>query len=105
MTVGLYLQRATAWRLLKFNIARAVGESWLMSQWIKCSDRMPLPFVFVLISVEKIKIHWNGLKIQIAMLENDDEFPESSIWSTPGGKYNFKPQAVTHWMPLPEPPK
>lgn len=61
-----------------------------MSGWIKCSDRMPEDMADVLVTDgEEVKsMWWNG-----------DE------WDSWVSKYSIDSWDVTHWMPLPEPPK
>lgn len=56
-----------------------------MQEWISVKDRLPDPFVDVLVSR-------NG-KISIDYYEEDGSFA-----------YDFKGRRVTHWMPLPQPP-
>lgn len=57
-----------------------------MRKWIKCSERMPEErdgFVF---------LTWNGRYIGKELFL--------------GGVFQcLKPEAITHWMPLPEPPE
>ena len=60
-----------------------------MSEWIKCSDRLPDDGVWVLIYQE-------GYVFDMASYsERNDLFENGYEWL----------EGVTHWMPLPEPPK
>jgi hypothetical protein len=58
-----------------------------VSEWIKCGDRLPEKHEFILIA-------WDG----------EQYFPydkiERKTMTTQGKK-----SKITHWMPLPEPPK
>ncbi len=61
-------------------------------EWIKCSDRSPLPFFHVLLfdAAEGICVgYWNG--------EIFSHYPHNH-----DGTLLFN---ITHWMDLPEPPK
>lgn len=63
-----------------------------MTEWIKCSERMPghgLPVLVVGNDVVQKNIYeWDG-----------------STWQDWRGDYDECPEsAFTHWMPLPEPP-
>ena len=64
-----------------------------MSEWIKCSDRLPVT------NGEEI-VCWNGKWSRVGCYIN----------SLKHGVTFFSPHderliGVTHWMPLPEPPK
>jgi hypothetical protein len=72
-----------------------------MSKWIKCSERMPEPIMFVL--------GYAPLdKVVLMMLLDDEETLEDGkpIWRVCGCEesWSFLLEAVTHWMPLPDPP-
>ncbi len=67
-----------------------------MSEWISIKDRFP---AFSETVIASAKIH-NSTLVTIAYFnESTKEFD----WVVPG-LFTQKP-AVTHWMPLPEPPK
>ena len=57
-----------------------------MSEWISVKDRLPKPF-------ESVLVFRDG-KISI-------DYSEENGWFA----YDFNGKRVTHWMPLPEPPK
>jgi hypothetical protein len=65
-----------------------------MSHWIACADQMPLPGVGVLIT--------DGHLITVGALS-----PIGPRWWVGHGfsgwewEYDFRPEAVTHWQPLP----
>jgi hypothetical protein len=87
-----------------------------MSEWIRCSDRLPPVGAYVL-------AYWNGdmdvLKMETEPFdvasedkplfipaEGEEEVPDvlESIYWLDGGECELEVE-VTHWMPLPEPPK
>ncbi len=61
-----------------------------MNEWINCSERMPQVMEDVLVTDgEEVKsMWWNGNK-----------------WDSWLSRYSLDSDDVTHWMPLPEPPK
>ncbi len=59
-----------------------------MSQWIKCSDRMPDDYQDVLVT--------NGTEIDL-------QFTVKGDWVLPN--FGYKDVKISHWMPLPEPPE
>lgn len=63
-----------------------------MSEWIKCSERMPDYFVDVLITDgEHVELNWwDGVEWDCWAERNSDMRTYDD---------------VTHWMPLPEPPE
>lgn len=62
-----------------------------MSEWISVNDRMPKYGVMVLVA--------NGKHVMMAFTFRENN---SVYWSTEDGIILID---VTHWMPLPEPPK
>jgi hypothetical protein len=67
-----------------------------VNRWIPCSERLPEIDKDVLVYYTL----WKDNPIHIAHLQYDCMLFESS-----DGEFNFKASAVTHWMPLPEPPE
>lgn len=65
------------------------------TEWIKCSDILPPVHQDVLVFYPP----WGDDAIQVAHLLYD-----GSLWDV-CGEFNFGLYAVTHWMPLPEPPE
>lgn len=60
-----------------------------MSEWISVNDRLPK-------TMELVFVYRKGLDIvRIEYLMNDGEWFNDDIYKA----------SVTHWMPLPEPPK
>ena len=76
---------AIAWRE---NITKAIEELSKQSEWISVDDRMPNREGTYLVYT------WKG---HILMCNCFDYFLN--------GKLRFDNYTVTHWMPLPEPPK
>jgi hypothetical protein len=63
-----------------------------MSEWIKCSERMPEPNM-------KILAHSKRCKHFFAVRKNRVRLP----WEFVDGDTCY--EKITHWMPLPEPPQ
>ena len=66
-----------------------------VKQWISVKDRLPEIGKSVLIYYPK----WDGDEIQVAKLEDDGMMFDIC------GEFNIGTGVITHWMPLPEPPK
>ena len=66
-----------------------------INKWISVKDRLPEIGQPVLICIPK----WEGEEIQAAKLESDGKMFEVC------GEFYAGTWDVTHWMPLPEPPK
>lgn len=64
-------------------------------KWISVKERLPEIGRSVLIYYPK----WDGDEIQVAKLEDDEMMFDIC------GEFNIGTGAVTHWMPLPKPPK
>ena len=61
-----------------------------MSNWISVDDEMP--------ECEEIVNTWNGCEIEVDYCDIEVDFGGVYFANDEGGN-------VTHWMPLPEPPK
>lgn len=72
-----------------------------MGEWIKCSEQMPEPDVWVLIC----NVQLGG--VDMGIYRNDEYLEDDEHWQNEQGEpieaYSSWP--VTHWMPLPEPPE
>lgn len=66
-----------------------------VNQWISVKERLPEIEKSVLIYYPK----WDGDEIQVAKLEGDGMMFDIC------GEFNIGTGVITHWMPLPEPPK
>ena len=66
-----------------------------VNQWISVKDRLPEIGKSVLINYPK----WDGDEIQVAKLEDNGMMFDIC------GEFNIGTGVITHWMPLPEPPK
>ena len=74
--------------------APTIGAQPVMSDWIKCSERMPPIGKDVLVYVRT----WYSHNVQFAYRYSE------SIWSIPQ-HCGVNNDSVSHWMPLPDPPK
>ena len=72
-----------------------------MSEWIKCSDRLPKieewRSTFIVYGSPKCGSHCNDFQVMEAYYRREDK-----CWEF--GEYDC-PINVTHWMPLPKPPE
>ncbi|PLR48673.1 hypothetical protein CYR40_05775 [Chimaeribacter arupi] len=66
-----------------------------MSDWIKCSDRMPPSYMPVKVKTLRGR---TGVMYRAFRWRKAVGFGEFKISEVPG-------DMVTHWMPLPEPPE
>ena len=66
-----------------------------VNQWISVKDRLPEIGKSVLVYYPK----WDGDEIQVAKLEDDGMMFDIC------GEFNIGTGVITHWMPLPKPPK
>ena len=66
----------------------------IVQEWISVKDRLPNYFEHVLINVPRDKPF---ATVHEAYLRKD------GLWNT--GLYRYNKEDVTHWMPLPQPPK
>lgn len=72
-----------------------------MSEWIKCSDRMPDNDNYVLAADFANKYSACTPNYQVACY---GDWVGSTEWDDGDGN-GLNMELVTHWMPLPEPPK
>lgn len=75
--------------LIEYNVE-------MKDSWIPCSERLPETGTDVIVYYP----YWQESPVQIAHLQHD-----YYLWETSDGEYNLPAKAVTHWMPLPEPPE
>lgn len=67
-----------------------------MSEWIKCSERMPEEGADVIVYDGLRQVH-EGCYFQ---------YGDSVVWEIPSYNPSYYGEVnVTHWMPLPEPPE
>jgi hypothetical protein len=71
-----------------------------MSDWIKCSERMPEPGWFVLGYIPSDNV------ILMVLLDDMGAIPDGPpVWDVSfNNDTHFRLEAVTHWMPIPDPP-
>ena len=73
-------------------------------QWVSCKDRMPE--IIDNISSADVLIHLeNGEQYAAVLIGEDNENWIQAYWSTSDMHRDFECDEVTHWQPLPEPPK
>lgn len=63
-------------------------------KWISVEERLPKPFVSVLVQMPGEEPHPT---VKEGYISNE------GVWV--GGHFRREPDEVTHWMPFPEPPK
>lgn len=68
-----------------------------MTEWIKCSDRMPG-------EEHKTVIGWNAETREVGEYFYDSDEVECFSYYNFCGYHSFNADVVTHWMPLPPPP-
>ena len=69
-----------------------------VQEWIPVTERLPEPYVSVLVLRQKLDDGGRFQKIDHTILANGGEFE----WFMDMSSWKSK---VTHWMPLPQPPK
>lgn len=80
--------------------ARLAAEVDRLPKWIPCSERMPKPNRAVLIFGN----NWPSPVVSKLIVDNLDGTP-TCFSDSDGAAEIFYLDDVTHWMPLPEPPK
>lgn len=93
---------------MKFDITKVVDgaikefkhQGYNVSKWISCKDKMPednTSVLFVYVSENGIKSVHYGYHTNIRGVY--------SCWSKTSGGWEYSDEDVTHWQPIPEPPK
>ncbi len=80
-------------------------------QWIKCSERLPELYDFVLVFADNkgtgeprpFSIARRNSSDNWEFINNDNVMPNYGSWMDI--EYPMDSDDVTHWMPLPQPPK
>ena len=71
-----------------------------IDRWISCKDKMPEDNTLVLF----VYVGENGVK-SVHYGYHQTLKGLGSSWAKPSGGWNYDDNDVTHWQPLPEPPK
>lgn len=72
---------------------KKVGELPTAMPWVKTGERLPMEFVSVLVCIPS--------EAPLPMVK--EAYLANGWWTTKTGI--FPPEDVTHWAPMPEPPK
>ena len=80
-----------------FEIAADALRENPVQQWISVNDRLPEPFTSVLAYVPS--------EAPLPLVHESYFVDAPQVWVCIIEKQPWKQGAVTHWMPLPEPPK
>ncbi len=77
-----------------------------MSEWIKCSDRLPPVRQQILAYGPGRGEYVNGVKMDICIWDGDQWWDEGGTEQTLEGYGGggWKDVSWTHWMPIPKPP-
>lgn len=68
-----------------------------MTQWIKCSERLPEEFADILVCTEDSQVHEGYYFVYADNTPVWKVYCYSKLYANDAG-------IVTHWMPIPEPP-
>lgn len=93
---------------MKFDIKKVVDgaikefkhQGYNVSKWISCKDKMPednTSVLFVYVSENGVKSVHYGYHTTIRGVY--------SGWRKTSGGWEYSDEEVTHWQPIPEPPK
>ena len=88
MLKNLNVSTIKLYRLIDKMIANGVT----VQEWISVKDRLPEDICPVLVALEGLGTAFNGW------------YHDGKWWTVGAGTRPFK-QKVTHWMPMPQPPK
>ena len=85
--------------LTRMDVCEMLDEAPTVGGWVSVQDRLPENRSMCLTYSPKGK-----MRVAEAFLPNPDDYPNECWWSVHGqGGHHYV--AVTHWMPLPEPPE
>ncbi len=79
--------------MVERTIDKIITDGYFVSKWIPCSERMPENYKNVLLYGKKIGI----LKGFFTAYKD--------LYIADSGNTGVRKYAVTHWMPLPDPPE
>ena len=94
--VGNNFQRGFVEKIADHLIANGVT----IQKWIPVTERLPKPYGDVItLRQDLLSENWHAVGLEYITLHGDANIP---VWSKDHMTWKNK---VTHWMPLPEPPK
>jgi hypothetical protein len=77
-----------------------------MSEWIKCSERMPLEYPAEGVYADVEVLVTDGVEVHQALCASGCPLTDNGYkpWVEFSEYGCIAPSEITHWMPLPEPP-
>ena len=85
-----------------------IASGVTVQEWISVKDRLPDPYEKVLVRLD----HWAGVDTYLAFYDTERGWCDFGGYFDDGTNNDGEPLTyetagvnVTHWMPLPEPPK
>jgi len=86
-------------------IVNRVRELEEVPRWIPVSDRLPLEYCLASVYSDITVIVTDGERVCEGDFQTGYGGAETGHWRAWGAYGEIKPGEVTHWMPLPEPPR
>ena len=87
--------------VLAYEAGYEAGKRDAAPRWVRCEDELPKENGFYLVAV---KAPHKGVRVYEYKPCNDMFYENENKWVRENGSYILN-HLVTHWMPLPEPPK
>ena len=93
---------------IKMIADHLIASGVTVQEWISVKDRLPDPYEKVLVRLD----HWAGVDTYLAFYDTERGWCDFGGYFDDGTNNDGEPLTyetagvnVTHWMPLPEPPK
>lgn len=90
------------------DTAPTVEPKQIKAEWVSVKDRLPDPYEKVLVRLD----HWSGVDTYLAFYDTERGWCDYGGYFEDGTNNDGEPLTyetvgvnVTHWIPLPEPPK